>query len=587
MVHMTFRGRSIFLQFFLSAVVVVVLHTSVMLVLLFREVKNFYESQLDHHLHTVVIAISDNVKLLLRESQVQNIRIDEFAKIYGSKLGMRITIVDPTGRVLGDTEEDPKRMENHGNRPEIRQALLEGSGSYIRFSTTLEHFLLYHALRIDGENGPLGVIRVSFFVDQIRYFLNSLKWRMVSIAGILMLGAGILAFLLSKAFYRPLKTICEALQDLAEGNFSTRVPYNLSGELGVLARHVNDTARRLEALFYELTVEKEELQSVVEGLQAGLVVLDMEGKILMTNTSFRSMALTGTEQLEGTYYWECFREAHMNTFFQQLRQHPSNSLREISVGKKMYLVSVTYVQKREKLIVIFHDITPVKETERVKRHLVANVSHELKTPLTAINGYVETLLEEEHDQTKRRYLNVVKRHVERLSNIAHDLITLNELETEKSLQLSYVDLEGIIHNVIGLFASRAKERGLTINMEVDPEAKTIKADHYKLEQLLINLIDNAVKYTNEGEISIHVESLNEREIGIIVSDTGIGIPSEHLPRIFERFYVVDKSRSRQTGGTGLGLAIVKHIVELHGGKIFVESRPSKGTKFIVILPSNR
>ncbi|MCX5810579.1 MAG: ATP-binding protein, partial [Proteobacteria bacterium] len=234
-------------------------------------------------------------------------------------------------------------------------------------------------------------------------------------------------------------------------------------------------------------------------------------------------------------------------------------------------------------IVLLHDITDFKNLERMKKEFIANISHELRTPLTAIKGFVETL-EDEEDVKNKRYLEIIKRHADRLIHIVGDLLLLSENEEKGAeLELEEVSLKNIIENVLKIFENRAKEKNININVTIQDTLPFIQADPFKLEQMFINLIDNAIKYTEEGEITISITE-NNGLIVINVRDTGIGISNEYLPRIFERFYVVDKSRSKRLGGTGLGLSIVKHIVNLHGGTIDVESTPGKGTQFIITLP---
>jgi two-component system phosphate regulon sensor histidine kinase PhoR len=250
-----------------------------------------------------------------------------------------------------------------------------------------------------------------------------------------------------------------------------------------------------------------------------------------------------------------------------------------------YLLSANYIQAKDEIVVILYNTSQIKKLEQIKKDIVQNVSHELRTPLTAIKGFIETL-EDEIDENKKYYLEIIKRHTDRLINIVQDLLLLSKLEeNQASLLLADVDLKTLVDNVLVLFSQRLKEKRLYLNVHIDEDITQLKGDPFKLEQMLINIIDNAFKYTDEGGISINIS----RDSGLVrfeIRDTGIGIPKEHLERIFERFYTVDKSRSRKLGGTGLGLSIVKHIVLLHKGSIKIESQPGKGTKFIISIPAN-
>jgi two-component system phosphate regulon sensor histidine kinase PhoR len=575
-----FKLHSTFFKFFISNLFLIFLLAGLILFFSFRTLRIFYLHQLEDTLDKLALALSDQFVPYLEKKDKQT--IDYLAKVYGKRLKLRITVIAPDGTVLGDSEKDPKTMENHANRPEIKQALKAGKGTSLRFSATLQKYMLYLAIPVYKDKKILGVFRLSIFAEEINELLGRLKRQLLNLVFLLSFFASLLAFFFSQTFSRPLALLAEAVSSIAKGNLKTHVTIKSNDELGQLARHLNEMARQLEHLFQELSLEREELKAIMHGLQAGLVVLDLDGKILIANKSFQEM--TQAKEIKGKFYWEILREPALNAFLQQLRQQPANCLQEITIGNGLFLCSATYMHRRKKLVLIFHDITPLKEIERVKRDLVASVSHELKTPLTAIRGYIETLLEEEEDEKKRYYLEIIDRHTKRLCNIVNDLLTLSALETKRKLTLEKVNLAELLKKIKDFFSSRLEEKRLNLRINIAPEAETIVADGFKLEQLFLNLLDNAIKYTEKGEISIEITPLGPDQIKIIVADTGTGIPKEHLPYIFERFYVVDKSRSRRTGGTGLGLSIVKHIVQLHRGKIEVESQLRKGTKFTIILP---
>jgi len=266
-----------------------------------------------------------------------------------------------------------------------------------------------------------------------------------------------------------------------------------------------------------------------------------------------------------------------------VRENKRNQSEELEVGGKVYLCSATFVALREQIVIVFSDITEAKNMEKIKKDFVVNVSHELRTPLTAIKGFAETL-EDEAGENLKNYAGVIKRNTDQLINIVQDLLLLSELEEKGSkLESEEVDLKHLVDNVIRIFKSRLAEKGLDFHLKVEDGLPVIKGDAFKLEQMFINLLDNAIKYTEKGRIVVALKRKVET-VEIIVEDTGIGIPQEHLARIFERFYVVDKSHSKKLGGTGLGLSIVKHIVLAHKGTIDVKSSLSRGTTFTVRLP---
>jgi two-component system phosphate regulon sensor histidine kinase PhoR len=256
---------------------------------------------------------------------------------------------------------------------------------------------------------------------------------------------------------------------------------------------------------------------------------------------------------------------------------------EMTLENRIFMCTVTPLEGGEQIVFIFHDITEIKNIERIKKDFVVNVSHELRTPLAAIKGYAETLREEADAEPNKKYVEIIERNTERLINIVNDLLLLSSLEEKTALELDDIDLGGFLENVTKIFDQRLKDKELSLVINVKENLPPIKADLFKLEQLLINLLDNAAKYTDRGGITVSLD-VHEKRVRLQVRDTGIGIPKEDILRVFERFYVVDKSRSRKSGGTGLGLSIVKHIVLLHHGAINIESALGQGTTVTVTLP---
>jgi two-component system phosphate regulon sensor histidine kinase PhoR len=315
-----------------------------------------------------------------------------------------------------------------------------------------------------------------------------------------------------------------------------------------------------------------------------MYVFNKDGRIKLTNESFKKAL--DTEDVQDKFYWEVMRCPDFSELIKKVTEERKNHIQEIEFRDKHYLCSVTFLGSKEEMVAILYDITELKNLERMKKEFVANISHELRTPLTAIKGFVETL-EEEEEIKNVQYLEIIKRHTDRLMNIVNDLLVLSELEQAKSvLEIENVNLVALAENILKVFEQGAKERGIQLKLVAGEDLKTVQADPFKLEQMFINLLDNAIKYTDRGEVSITLTQKDSKSV-IEINDSGIGIPSSHLPRIFERFYVVDKSRSKKLGGTGLGLSIVKHIVLLHGGTIDVESSLGMGTKFMIVLPNTQ
>ncbi|MDH4239344.1 MAG: cell wall metabolism sensor histidine kinase WalK [Phycisphaerae bacterium] len=437
-----------------------------------------FESKISERLRTNAILVGHILREQLHGGEPSVIQ--EKVKSLADELGLRITVIDPKGMVLGDSETEPWEMENHSDRTEVIKAMKDGFGQSTRPSETLGYNMKYVAVRVSDNGNLLGVVRFAMPLSEVQLEMQVIYRTVLFGAAVALVIALTISYFLSKSMTSPIREMKEIAQRLAEGDFSRKVRIKNKDELGELAKFLNTMA--------------DELQAKMENL---------------------------------------------------------------------------------------------KRLDRVRTDFVANVSHELKTPLTLIKGYIETLEDKAINDTKNagKFISIIKDHTDRLSNIIDDLLSLSELELSKdSIEKSEFDLKSLIDDIALGFghALAAKQQKLTIEPQGDNFK--IKADRDKIEQVFVNLIDNAVKYTNDGgRIEI---CLVQQNGGIVftVEDNGIGIPREDLDRVFERFYRVDKARSRQLGGTGLGLGIAKHIVLAHKGEIRIESDVNRGTKFFVTLP---
>ena len=572
--------KSIFFKFFFS------IFAFILLILLFffkissDQIKHIYIENGYNELHKICFSLYDTFKRPLLKKHYKE--IDQLCKRYGKMLGVRITVIAKDGTVLGDSYKDPEKMENHINRAEIKGAIKKGEAHSLRYSTTMDCYLIYNAVKISDYKKELGFLRVSMFLKAINSEVDKVKKRIKEVLFFMLIASLIVSIALSKTLSMPIEEIADKVSSIAKGNFKVRLSMLKKGELGLLAKNINEMAEKIEALFEELRKEKDILRRIINSIPVAIFVISVDGEILMANDAFKD--IVHEDNVEGRLYWELLREPELNLFIQQFRKTLMDMQKEITIGKDPFLCSIKYLEEEKEAIVVLHNIAILKETDRIKKDLVANVSHELRTPLTVIKGYVETLIEIEDEEEKKKYLEIIERNINRMLSMIKDLLFLSELDTKAGLTVEEIDIEKLINEVHKIFLPRLKEKRLYFKVDVDPCSKIIYADRTKLEHALINLIDNAVKYTEKGGVSIRVLKENDF-VNIEVSDTGIGIPEDHIPYIFERFYVVDKSRSRKKGGTGLGLSIVKHIVELHKGKIFVKSTPKKGTTFTISLPA--
>ncbi len=547
----------------------------------FKVIRTHYLDSLAENLERIGNALKPSVYRFLEKGKGKE--LDNFIKQMGEKINVRITVIDKDGVVIADSKKNPETMENHSNRPEIREAYKGKTGRSLRFSTTVKETMLYVAIPLERNGEVEWVVRTSLFLKQINTLLHNLRRKILETAGVVLLLSLIGAIFITRTVSVPLRKLSIAARKIASGDFDVRVDLKNRDELQELAVSFNHMAGEIKKLFTTITLQKEELDGILSSIQEGLVVMSKDGKIIRANKSMKK--ITGISDMEGKMFWEIFllNSPSISSLIKNSIETGKSMTEEVSIGDRRFLSSITHMKTKNEVVLVLHDITRLKKLEEFKKDLVMNVSHELRTPLTAIYGYLETL-EEEMEEEKKHYVDIIKKHTWRLINLVNDLLTLSELEKKGEIDYEDVDITRMVNQIMKFFEKKAKEKGIMLKASV-PENLHMKGDGFRLEQMLLNLVDNAIKYTESGEVEILVRK-KKKNIEFRVRDTGMGIPPECIPRIFERFYVVNKARSRELGGTGLGLSIVKHIVELHGGEIFVESTPGKGSTFTVIIPQN-
>ena len=513
--------------------------------------------------------------------------LDSLAGVTGSITGTRVTVMDSSGTVLADTHAEPSTMESHRGRPEIVWALQAGSGSSLRYSTTIEEKLLYVAVPLrsshHGETGvSAGVLRLSVTLGNIDRVIGALTGRIIQGTLILALVALLAALVFSRKLSRPVRDLASATARMAEGDFDVRVATSSVREMYELGKSFNEMVARTGDLIEQLSTEKKKLGAVMSSISEGMLVVDGSGRISLWNDAL--VSIVGREPVSGEEFWKLVTDPELaDAIRRSLAGDPPCDGLETTLGSKTYLCSMSRIPSSSELVITLHDITEMTEVLRMKKDFIANVSHELRTPLTAIKGFAETLAESS-DPESLRYVEIIERNTDRLISLVKDLQVLSELESRSpELVHEEVDLESTVRSTLTIFEERARNKGLEMELWVEAPIPRVMGDAFRLEQVFVNLIDNAVSYTEEGRVSIGLRS-DGRWVFVEVSDSGIGIPEEDRQRVFERFYVVDKSRSRQQGGTGLGLAIVKHIVMLHGGYVEMDSEPGTGSTFTVVLP---
>lgn len=582
-----------FLLSFLTISLILFLFT----IFIISELKKYDESLTEERLFTTANLLCEVLKTPIAEGKREEIK--SLVPELGKKIGVRITIIARDGVVIGDSEHDPATMENHAERPEVIEAVSKGVGKSKRYSITIKKDLFYVAVPLKDKRGEAeAIVRTALPLGFIEKAFSSIKSKIIYIGLILTLFAFLLSLVSSRAITKPLDKIIAASEEIAKGNFNVNIPVaDKRGEIGKVNQALGRMAEKLDELFKEVSLEKSQLEAVLSAMSEGVIVVGSDGKVILINRALKDMF--GIKDVSfGKPYWEVLRNSEITELVEYTLKSRKAEKKEISLFypvEKYYLASGIPLNSSESgAIVVMFDITEFKRLEKIKADFVANVSHELRTPLTAIKGYVETIETEAYENTDERdhFLNIIKRHTDRLINIVSDLLVLSEIERkeisweeEPKTVLEEINFKEIVSSSLEAIKSKIEEKSLRVSLNIKEGLPPYGGDGFLLEQMFINLIDNAAKYTPEGgAIEIGISKLDSQFI-IEVSDTGIGIPKEHLPRIFERFYRVDKTRSRKLGGTGLGLSIVKHIVIMHGGKIEVQSEVGRGSRFIITLPA--
>ncbi len=526
---------------------------------------------------------------------IEGADLDVFCRQLASELGVRITVIAMDGKVLGDSSEVSANMENHAGRPEVITALSEGSGSSLRYSTTVHYEMFYRAFHQLGKNQER-IVRVAMPLTEVNGVISSVRHALL--LGLLITSG--LCLLVALAFSRHLslriKRLVEFSGELARGSFPQDFfPYLGNDEIYRLEQHLNQTGREIRNRMIEVVAEKEKLDSILRCMIEGVLVIDPQGRVLLINDQAEKMFhVPADRDIHGASIAELSRHPEMRKLIQEvlasdISSQPFKREVELDEGRWFRINAAGLRHPAQGVlgsILVFHDITEIKRLETIRSDFVANVSHELRTPLTAIRGYIETLLytPPEDPKESREFLTVVNRHAERLTRLTEDLLTLSDLESGRAqLSFTVVDPDQLIQRVVEIFVDRAAKQQIELRCAIEPGAWPFMGDLDRLQQLLINLVDNAIKYTPAGG-TVTIGASNKpatggagRQIEIAVSDTGPGIPTKDLPRLTERFFRVDKTRSRELGGTGLGLAIVKHIAQAHGAELKIESQVQKGT----------
>jgi len=525
------------------------------------------------------------------------LQINEICQKLGKLTSTRLTVILASGIVAGDSQEDPKRMDNHADRPEFQAAMQGRVGVSTRFSFTLGHNMMYVAVPWRPKDQPLGVVRAALPMQAIEGAIKALYFK-VALGGLgVALLAAVLGFFIARRISGPLNDLQRGALRFARGDLDRKVPIPHTDELASLAEALNYMADQLQTQIQALSRRRKEQEAILSSMTEGVLALDAEGRLLTINSAGAEMLSIDPATTQNLPVQEVVQDPGLKWFINRTLSSPEPIEGEVELkdqGRRIYKAHGTSLRDPQGTslgtLVVLHDITQLRQLENTRRDFVANVSHELKTPITSIKGFVETLLAGalKEPENAENFLRIIAKQTDRLNEIIDDLLTLSRIEQDaerRQIFLNGQKIKGVLQSAIQVCEAKAAAKDIEIQLSC-PDNLRARINPPLLEQALVNLVDNAVKFSEPGKV-VEVEARREGpQVIIQVRDQGPGIPSEHLPRIFERFYRADSGRSRKIGGSGLGLAIVKHIALAHGGRVTVASSPGQETVFSLQVPAD-
>jgi two-component system, OmpR family, phosphate regulon sensor histidine kinase PhoR len=512
--------------------------------------------------------------------------------VWAARSGARVTVIASDGKVLADSAHNPAAMENHANRPEVREAMATGQGNSVRHSATLDRDLVYLAARYAPPGGPPAVIRLALPVAHMNEALAEVRRRLwITSLVILLVGAAV-SFLFFRRFAVRVRRLKDFAARVSQGDFRALEVAGPRDELDELSLALNCTAAELGQTIRSLENERNRTAAMVESMAEGVAVIDRGERLRFSNPAFARMTGGERARLEGCALVEVVRQPELVELARQALAGATPEPREVILAgppERHCTAAAAPVHGGDAagVVLVLHDVTELRRLERVRRDFVANVSHEFRTPLTAIQGFAETLLAGalEDRENSRRFLEIIREHAVRLSQLTQKLLRLSRIEAGKlDLQFHPVRVEDFIEPCLQTARLRAREKQLAMDVDCPPDLPRVRGDRESLQEVVETLLDNALLYTPEGgRVGLRARAEEDRVV-VTVTDTGMGIPQAEQERVFERFYRVDQARSRAPAGAGLGLAIARHVIEAHGGRIWVESAVGRGSEFHFSIP---
>jgi two-component system phosphate regulon sensor histidine kinase PhoR len=513
--------------------------------------------------------------------------LDALAKSLWADIGTRVTIIAPDGTVLGDSEEDPASMENHADRPEIQEAISTGYGQSTRYSSTLQQMMTYVAVPVSYQGEFLGVVRLSLPLTEVASLTRQITVIIATAMAIATLLVILAAWAISRLTTRPIRRLTTATREIASGELGRKINIDSRDEVGELAGAFNEMSLKLKELVETISGDRARLAGILDNMADGVIVTDTDGKITLCNKAAEEMF--SIKDAIGKSLIEAVRDHEIDELQKlNLKTARTQDVRYESGKSKRYIraIAISIGERRpEGVLILFQDLTDIRNLQTTRRELIGNISHEFRTPLAGIKAMVETLRGGAIDDREAAadFLARIDGEVDRLTQLVAELTELSRIETGKAeLRLGPVDLNALIGEVVSHLSPQAERAQLNIKKELAADLPKVRADNERVKQVIVNLTHNAIKFTPPGGEIVVSSRYDDKYVTVAVADTGIGISASALPHIFERFYKADRARS--SGGTGMGLAIAKHVVEAHGGSIRVQSQEGKGSVLSFSLP---
>jgi len=581
--------RSLLWRLAIPFILLIILSVGGVSLYAYRFMERTYYENLRNTLRTEADLIARDVINHLREGRISP-ELNNLVNDYAGITRVRVTIILPDGQVIGESGRDPLQVENHLNRPEVQQALRDGEGSAVRFSDTVRQRLYYLALRIDDNNQPLGVVRLASSIEKIESDLLELRNTILGNAVLAIILTILLAFLVANQTITPLRQLTREVSRLGIGNFNIELPTHRKDEIGILSQAFIRIAKRLGEQIEGYREERSKLDAVLQNMNDAILIVDGQGLVTLINPAAERIFNVDSSRALG------------HSLVEVVRQHPFVELWRTCVKtKRQQIATIETTPERlfiqgiatplepllpENTLLVFQDLTRVRRLEVVRRDFISNVSHELRTPLASLKALTETLQEGalEDPPAARRFLQKMESEIDNMTQLVRELLELSRIESGKvPFNLKTVQPNDLVSRAVERMQLQAERAGLTLRQECAEGLPNVLADAERIEQVLVNLLHNAIKFTPAGGEIVARTWKEAGQVIFSVQDTGVGIEPAALSRIFERFYKADQSRSG--GGTGLGLSIARHTIEAHSGRIWAESEVNRGSTFYFSLPA--